>query len=104
MVTLSSWVAFSMIAKLFDWLRLFSNTAHYITLISETLKDSWSFLIILIANLMLFGVPMSIIDLNRESETSIIEGDFDNWLFNNLINQYLLALGLFKMDNFAAGN
>ena len=65
LVTISAIVAFSMMIKMFDWMRLFSNTAHYITLIGETLKDSWSFMFILVANLMMFGVPLSIIDLNR---------------------------------------
>ena len=69
LVTMSALVAFSMMMKLFDWMRLFSNTAHYITLIKETLRDSWSFLIILFANLMLFGVPMSIINFNRNEES-----------------------------------
>ena len=74
-----------MIMKLFDWMRLFNKTAHYITLIKETLNDSWSFLIILIANLMLFGVPMHIIDFNREQENRIIQGDFQNWIVNDFI-------------------
>ena len=82
---MSALVAFSMMIKLFDWMRLFSETAHYVTLIFETLSDSASFIIILIANLMLFGVPMSIIDLNRSEENDIIQGDFGNWVTDVLI-------------------
>ena len=82
---MSALVSFSMMMKLFDWMRLFKKTAHYITLIKETLRDSWSFLIILIANLMLFGVPMHIIDFNREQENRIIQGDFQNWIVNNFM-------------------
>ena len=82
---MSSLVSFSMMMKLFDWMRLFNRTAHYITLIKETLKDSWSFLIILIANLMLFGVPMHIIDFNRQQEDRIIQGDFQNWIVNDFM-------------------
>ena len=93
-----------MMIKLFDWMRLFSNTAHYITLIGETIKDSGSFLVILAANLMLFGIPMSIIDLNREEENRNIQGDFNNWVTNDFINQYNLALGAWDSDNYAAGN
>ena len=85
-MTIASLVTFSMMIKLFDWLRLFSNTAHYINLIGETLSDSWSFLIILIINLMLFGVPLSVLDLNRTEENSIIGGDFHNWLMDNLLS------------------
>ena len=85
LVTLSSLVCFSMFIKLFDWMRLFKKTAHYITLIKETLLDSWSFLIILVANLMLFGVPMSIIDLNRTEGNALIEGDFSNWVVNDFV-------------------
>ena len=82
---MSALVSFSMMMKLFDWMRLFNKTAHYITLIKETLKDSWSFLIILIANLMLFGVPMHIIDFNRQKEDRIIQGDFQNWIVNDFM-------------------
>ena len=104
LVTMSALVAFSMMIKLFDWMRLFKNTAHYVTLIGETLSDSASFIIILIANLMLFGVPMSIIDLNRDEENAIIQGDFKNWVINDFLNQYTLALGDWDDGNFDSGN
>ena len=100
---MSAVVAFSMMIKMFDWMRLFSNTAHYITLIGETLNDSWSFMFILVANLMMFGVPLSIIDLNRAEENDIIQGDFNNWIMNDFMNQYTLALGDFSTDNFGNG-
>ena len=90
--------------KLFDWMRLFSQTAHYITLIGVTIKDSGSFLVILVCNLMLFGIPMSIIDFNREYDKDIIQGDFNNWMVNDFINQYTLALGAWDSSNFAAGS
>ena len=86
LVTMSALVAFAMMIKMFDWMRLFSNTAHYITLIGETLKDSWSFMFILVANLMMFGVPLSIIDLNRTEGNDIIQGDFNNWIVNDFMN------------------
>ena len=54
-----------LLAKIFDWLRLFEQTAFYILLMIETLKDVSSFLILLVTALMMFGVPMIMLNLNR---------------------------------------
>ena len=70
LVTLSAVVAFSMMIKLLYWLKLFKSTGLAITLIGETLKDSWAFLLILASALIMFGVPLSIIDFNRQEDES----------------------------------
>ena len=57
-----------LLAKVYDWLRLFKQTAFYILLINETLKDTGSFLILLFVALMMFGVPMIMLNLNREPD------------------------------------
>ena len=55
------------LVKLFDWMRLFSGTSFYILLIGKTLQDITQFLIILVVALLCFGLPMVMLDLNRES-------------------------------------
>ena len=89
------------LAKIFDWLRLFEQTAFYILLMTETLKDVSSFLILLLTALMMFGVPMIMLNLNRGPDAQIVESTFSYWIFNMFLNQYLLALGEFNHANFA---
>ena len=87
--------------KMFDWLRLFEKTAFYILLLSQTISDVSYFLILLVTTLMMFGVPMVVLNLNRVEENSIVEDSFNIWVFDMLLNQYLVLLGEFSLDNFA---
>ena len=75
-----------MLAKVFDWLRLFEQTAFYILLMITTLKDASSFLILLLIALMMFGVPMIMLNLNRDVENQIVDSTFDNWIANMFLN------------------
>ena len=86
--------------KLFDWLRLFEDTAFYVLLVFETLKDIRHFLFLLLTTLMMFGVPMLMLDANSSDGKEVIEETFGFWLADLIYNQYLLALGEFGMDNF----
>ena len=93
--------------KVFYWLRLFELTAFYILLLKQTLWDIRIFMILLIIALATFGIPMVILNFNRDEGmngddgTLVVEKEFDYWLLNMFINQYLLALGEFKIDKFA---
>ena len=91
----------TLMVKVFDWLRLFENTAFYILLVMETMKDIKAFLILLMTTLMMFGIPMVMLYLNRTDDNALVDATFGFWGFNLLLNQYLLALGEFNMDNFA---
>ena len=91
----------TLIIKLFDWLRLFEKTAFYILLLSQTISDVSYFLILLLTALMMFGVPMVMLNLNRAEEKSIVDDPFNSWVFDMLLNQYLVLLGEFNLDNFA---
>lgn len=93
--------SFCLLAEFFDWLRLFEQTAFYITLVIETLNDIRAFIILIIASLMLFGVPMVMLDLNRDDGNLNIEPIFGSWSANMFLNQYFLALGEFNYGNFA---
>ena len=89
--------------KIFDWLRLFEGTAFYVHLVGETFSDILAFLILLLITLMTFGVPMYMLNLNRdaESDNELIDSNFGFWGLNVLLNQYMLSLGEFNYDNFA---
>ena len=51
-----------------------------------TLKDASSFLILLLIALMMFGVPMIMLNLNRDVENQIVDSTFDNWIANMFLN------------------
>ena len=89
--------------KMFDWLRLFEGTAFYVLLLEQTLWDISDFLILILLALSMFGIPMVILNNNRTEENSLIDNPINFWVFDMLINQYLLALGEFNMDGFTLG-
>ena len=101
---MSALAVFSMMIKLLDWLRLFDQTAFYIFLIRQTLRDIFAFVLILMLSLSIFGVPMIILNMNRTSDTLVIDGGFSIWPINMFINQYMMALGEYNMDNFESGS
>ena len=95
---------FCLIAKFFDWLRLFDSTSFYIELLNVTLSDIRAFLILIVTSLMLFGVPMVMLNLNRADDEQVIEPTFGHWLPDMFLNQYFLSLGEFNLDNFQGNN
>ena len=74
------------ILKLFDWLRLFENTAFYVLLLKQTLKDIKIFIVLIFVALSTFGIPMVILNFNREVETQVVDGLFSFWFLNMFIN------------------
>ena len=94
-----------LLMKVYDWLRLFENTAFYVLLLQETLNDLKWFLVLLGVAFLMFGLPMSMLSLNRSDEDSrLIQERFEFWFIDLIYNQYLLALGEFETDSFMAGN
>ena len=63
--------------------------------------DITSFLILLVTTLMMFGVPIVLLDMNSKVDKQVIDNALGFWAFDILFNQYLLALGEFNIDNFA---
>ena len=90
-----------MILKTFDWMRLFAGTAIYVRLVKTTIIDIGYFMLLFFTSLFMFGVPMVILNKNRYEDELVIEETFDFWPADMFINQYLMALGEFNMDNFA---
>ena len=97
---MSAIASFSMLLKAFDWMRLFDLTSFYVLLILQTIKDISAFLLLLIMSLVMFGVPMIILNMNRSEDQLVVDEIFGSWIQNMFINQYLLALGEFNVDNF----
>ena len=81
--------------KIYDWLRLFETTSFFILLIGRTFIDIGPFMIFFAVALIAFGLPMSILDLNRSEDAALISETYGYWFLDALINQYLLSLGEF---------
>ena len=87
--------------KMFDWLRLFDTTTFYIKLIVVTLRDIMPFFMILPIFMLMFGTSLHILNLSRNEDNGMVDPFVGYWVFDILVNEYLLALGEFTMDNFA---
>ena len=59
-----------LLAKLYDWLRLFEATSFYIQLIKVTVYEISAFMILLVIALCMFGIPMLLINQGRRDEES----------------------------------
>ena len=104
LASMSAFATFSMFVKVLDWMRLFNQTSFYIHLIKQTAKDIAAFLGLLFISLMMFGIPMIMLNNSRTDELALVDQKFSFWIPNMLINQYLLALGEFNLDNFESGS
>ena len=85
----------SLMIKFYDWLRLFESTSFFILLIERTLNDILFFMILFTVAILAFGLPMSMLDLNRAEGSELIQSSYGFWLFDLILNQYLLSLGEF---------
>ena len=84
-----------LVGKLADWLRLFETTSFYIQLVSQTIADIRPFMILFGFAILLFTIPMILLNLNRSEDASLVTVIFKNAIFDGLLNQYLLSLGEF---------
>ena len=98
---MAAYACFNIVAQIFNWLRLFEGTAFYIMLLVDTLRDVQAFLVLIVASLTWFGLPMVMLNLNRDENHKILDGTFGHWIPDMLLNQYFLALGEFNYANFA---
>lgn len=72
--------------KFLDWFRLFEETAFYVHLVSVTLHDIKYFLVLLVTTLMMFGIPLLMLDGNSAAGGELIEGAFNFWLLDLMYN------------------
>ena len=97
---LSALIVMIMWMKMLDLLRLFDRTAFFIKLILRTMVDVMPFFVIFFIFIFMFGSSLYILSMHRQSGQEIIDDIFDRWLINTFINQYLLTLGFYDMENF----
>ena len=76
----------TMMLKFIDWLRVFEPTAFYVLLMTETIRDTKIFIILILFALMMFGIPLSILNENRGEEDAIVESSIGFWVFDMLLN------------------
>lgn len=69
--SLAALASFALCFKIFDWLRLFEKTAFLVLLLIQTLVDISDFMILIAISLIMFGIPMTILDDNRGEDDSI---------------------------------
>ena len=84
--------------KFFDWLRLFDETAFYVSLMFHTIYSIQWFMLIMVIWWMAFGTAFQIINKNRldeDPESSVVPHSNGAWLFDALQNQYELGLSEF---------
>ena len=65
---LASLASCFLIMKVYDWMRLFERTSFYILLIQETISDIRSFMLLFILGLLMFGMPLTMLDKNRNDD------------------------------------
>ena len=92
--------------KLFFWLRLFTNTAFFINLLSQTFEDVKNFMVLLLLLITAFANIQYIMNEKRMYENP---DNPDTWLYSKMssskfvsawLNSYLLGLGEFSIDNY----
>ena len=94
-------LTFFLWVKVLDWCQLFGPTSFFTKLIKETIYDIRYFSMICFVALLMFGVPLYLLQLNRTDENAVVEAKFgDIWLLNAFYNQYMLTLGEFTIDEY----
>ena len=83
---MAAFATFSMFVKVLDWMRLFDETSFYIHLIKQTGKDIAAFLGLLFISLMMFGVPMIMLNSSRTDELALVDSTFSFWVPNMLLH------------------
>jgi len=95
--------------KMFYWMRLFKSTAHFVTLIFETIYDIKVFLIMLFIILSGFTNFFYIINKNAEDynishpddpKIDYVSHHTDNEFVNSALQVYMLAMGEFYFESF----
>ena len=65
------------------------------------MRDVRVFLILFVVSLLIFGIPMQMLNLNRDADSAIVGDSYGFWLVDAIFNQYLLSLGEFaNLDNY----
>ena len=90
--------------KVFYWMRIFRNFAYFITIITATIGDSGSFMVMLCIIIFAFANMFFIIQNNTLREDYHYVNSFlgIGWL-DSIIAMYLMSLGEFDYDGYGSG-
>ena len=67
---------------------------------TETVRSTKYFMIIMGVWYMTFGTAFFLINLNRDDDSSIMPSIFGFWVFDSFESMYELGLGEFQLDNY----
>lgn len=93
-----SFTAFFLLLKLIDWLRLFNETAFFVGLMTETIKDIEYFVIIMLIWYMTFGTAFYILNLSRTGEQEVDEFNHEEDLSASFVPD---VFGFWILDAFS---
>ena len=94
---IAAMACFTLMLKIFNWLRIFDKTGFFVELIKTTLYDIYPFMILIIVALLTFGLPILLLTLSRVSDTD--NASLFSMLQQTLLTQYLISLGEFPLDD-----
>ena len=94
---LAALTSFLLLSKLFESLSLFEGTAFYMRLIYATWKDILQFMILFCLALLMFGLPINLLNSDGRNKNENINSNFGHWIFDVMFGQYLIALGEFAI-------
>jgi len=95
--------------RLIRWMRLFDDTAFYWKILSETISDSFTFLILFFLAMGLFANMIYIFNIDRvaaRDENQLIEPIFEIPFLDAFYGLYLNTIGEYEatLDNFEGNN
>jgi hypothetical protein len=93
---------------LYFWLRIFSSTAIYVQIVTQTINDVKVFLLVFFICLAMFGNGQLVLDkfvdhnsyIVPDSVTQLIPDSIGEAIFDTLSNQYVNSLGTFNTSIF----
>lgn len=89
--------------KVFYWMRLFRNSGYYITLILQTINDIKVFMGLVALIIVAFANVFFLLQLNVPAGADpIVKSYYGNPILDSFIATYMMALGDFNYDGFAA--
>lgn len=98
---LAALAVFSLMIKSYEWLRIFDKAAFYIYLIGQTIVDIRAFIILVIISLLMFGLPLMMLNYYTYVDTPVFDTLSGFSLADSMMNQYYLSLGEFNTENYS---
>lgn len=94
---------FVMWIKIYYLMRIFSQTAHFITLMARIVEDSKTFMIMLTIILLAFANFFYVIDMG-DKDSNYVGLYTDNSIVNVLMEMYFVSLGNFNIGSYSNGD